>query len=466
MEPVTAIQLKNIPALKDVPLEQLDWLLTQSEERLVPEGEPLFKAGDPVVNTIIIITGKVRISSTVNGHYREIAELNDDSITGWLPFSRVKTAMGTGLCLKDTRVISCHADKLKKNIEQHYELTEALVHIMTSRVRDNTSFQQQNEKMMALGKLSAGLAHELNNPVAAITRSATALNENIRHLPAIFRELVGICLTEKQAGAIVDQLLRIQESRPEKAPGLMELSDKTSALEDWLDAKEIPQLEIAEVLAEYNQDATGLEPFCQQFPPEHLPVIFSWIHSALVANRMVTDLQLSAKRIADLVASVKSYTYMDQEPDKQFIDIHSGISNTLAMLNFKIRRGNIEITEHFDATLPKIKALPGELNQVWTNLVDNAIDAMEVNKKGSLEIATTKDRQYVHVTITDNGPGIPEEIQSRIFEPFFTTKEIGKGTGLGLDVVMQIVLRHHGTVKQVSVPGKTIFTVSFPIENN
>lgn len=466
MEPVTATQLKNIPALKDVPLEQLDWLLTQSEERVVPEGEALFKAGDPVVTTTIVISGKVRISATINGHYRELAELNDDSITGWLPFSRVKNAMGTGLCLKDTRVISCHADILKKEIEQHYELTEALVHIMTSRVRDNTNFQQQNEKMMALGKLSAGLAHELNNPVAAITRSATALFDNIRHLPDIFRQMSAICLSEKEAGVLVDQLLHMQAGRPEKAPGMLELSDKTNELEDWLDTKNIPQLEIAEVLAEYNQDIGALEKFCQQFPPRHLPVIFSWIHSALVANRMVTDLQLSAKRIADLVGSVKSYTYMDQEPDKQFIDIHTGIRNTLAMLNFKIRRGNIEVVEEYDTTLPKIKALPGELNQVWTNLVDNAIDAMEVNKKGRLEIATTKDRQYVHVTITDNGPGIPAEIQSRIFEPFFTTKEIGKGTGLGLDVVMQIVQRHQGVVKQVSVPGKTIFTVSFPIENN
>ncbi len=157
---------------------------------------------------------------------------------------------------------------------------------------------------------------------------------------------------------------------------------------------------------------------------------------------------------------------MDQEPDKQFIDIHSGIRNTLAMLDYRFRKGNVEVVENYDNTLPKIKALPGELNQVWTNLVDNALDAMEPAKKGRLEIASTKDRQCVHITVTDNGPGIPEEIQSRIFEPFFTTKDMGKGTGLGLDVVAQIVQRHRGSVKQTSVPGKTIFTISFPIENN
>ncbi|WP_291923178.1 ATP-binding protein [Chitinophaga sp.] len=466
MEPVTANRLQQIPALKEVPLEQLEWLLQQSTERLIPEGELMFKAGDPVVSTNIVISGKVRISGSINGHYRELAELNDDSITGWLPFSRVKNALGTGVCLKETRVISCHADILKQNIEQHYELTEALVHIMTSRVRDNTSFQQQNEKMMALGKLSAGLAHELNNPVAAITRGAAGLCDNITHLPEIFREMAAICLSEEEAGVLVEQLLQMRESRPEKALGMLELSDKTTALEDWLDSKNIPQPEIAEVLAEYNLDVATLEKFSEQFPERQLPVIFNWLQSSLVAYRMIHDLQLSAKRIADLVTSVKSYTYMDQEPDRQFIDIHTGLRNTLAMLNFRIRKGNIDLVENYDTTLPKIKALPGELNQVWTNLVDNAIDAMEANKKGSLEIATTQDRQYVHVTITDNGPGIPADIQTRIFEPFFTTKEMGKGTGLGLDVVMQIVKRHHGMVKSTSVPGKTTFTVSFPIENN
>ncbi|MDR6569825.1 MULTISPECIES: ATP-binding protein [Chitinophaga] len=466
MEPITAIQLKSIPALKEVPLEQLQWLISQSEEKLVPEGELMFKAGDPVIATIIVISGKVRISATINGHYREIVELNDDNITGWLPFSRVKTAMGNGLCLKDTRILICPAEKIKAHIEQHYELTEALVHIMTSRVRETTSSQQQNEKMMALGKLSAGLAHELNNPVAAICRSSDKLFENISHIPAIFKEMAALCLSQEQATAIVDNLQQWWSNKPSKAPSLLELSDKTTAIEDWLENKNISRIEIAEILAEYGVETTTLDDFSRKFDPAHLDVIFSWIHGALEANRMVGDLQISSKRISDLVSAVKRYTYMDQEPDKQFIDIHSGISNTLIMLDYRLKKGNVELVENFDTSLPKIKALPGELNQVWTNLVDNALDAMEPAKKGRLEIATTKDRQCVHVTITDNGPGIPEEIQSRIFEPFFTTKDLGKGTGLGLDVVAQIVQRHRGSVKQTSVPGKTIFTISFPIENN
>ncbi|PSL42707.1 histidine kinase/DNA gyrase B/HSP90-like ATPase [Chitinophaga niastensis] len=466
MEPITAMQLKNIPALKEVPVEQLQWFIDQSEERLVPEGGLLFKTGDPINTTMVVINGKVRISATLNGHYREIAELNDDSITGWLPFSRAKAAIGNGTCIKDTRVLACAAEKLKANIEQHYELTEALVHIMTSRVREATSSLQQNEKMMALGKLSAGLAHELNNPVAAITRSTAALQKNIRNIPGIFKEMAAIQLTQEQTTVIVDELLRIQAGKPVKPLSLMDFSDKETAIQDWLESKNIDQIETGEALAEYGLEINDLEIFSKQLPHEHLPVIFNWIQSALVANRMIGDLQLSAKRISDLVGAVKRYTYMDQEPDKQFIDIHDGIRNTLAMLDYKIRKGNIEVVEKYDATLPKVKALPGELNQVWTNLIDNAIDAIEVNKKGRLEITTDYDRQCVHVSITDDGSGIPEEIRSRVFEPFFTTKEMGKGTGLGLDVVTQIVQRHRGSVKLLSEPGKTIFKISFPIENN
>ncbi|MFY0254770.1 ATP-binding protein [Chitinophaga sp. 30R24] len=465
MEPITAIQLKQQLALQEIPLEQLDWLISQSEEKFLSEGEMLFKVGDPIVNTFFIISGKIRIAAYINGHYQEMMELNDGSISGWLPFSRIKNAMGSATCIKDTRILSCPSEKLKMGIEKHYELTEALVHIMTSRVRDTTAMQQQNEKMMALGKLSAGMAHELNNPVAAITRSSDALVENIRNTPVIFQQMAALCLTSEQAALVVEQLLRMKASRPEITLSMLELSDKVSLIEDWLNSKNISQPEIAEVLAECDEPIDKLETFSSQFPSDYLGAIFSWINSAWQAGRMVYDLQLSAKRISDLVAAVKRYTYMDQAPDKQFVDIHDGIRNTLAMMNYRLRRANIVLVEKFDEAIPKIKALPGELNQVWTNLVDNAIDAMEFNKKGVLEIATTKDRQCVYVTVTDDGPGIPEDIRSRIFEPFFTTKEMGQGSGLGLDVVVQIVQRHRGSVKLTTVPGKTTFTVAIPIEN-
>ncbi|HEY4205827.1 MAG TPA: HAMP domain-containing sensor histidine kinase, partial [Puia sp.] len=168
--------------------------------------------------------------------------------------------------------------------------------------------------------------------------------------------------------------------------------------------------------------------------------------------------------ISDLVKSIKSFTHMDQGKGKEYTDIHEGLKNTLVILRHKIKKENVTVTEQYDENLPRVKAMVGELNQVWTNLIDNALDAMEINGKGQLVIHSRKDREFVEVTITDDGPGIPEEIRSQIFDPFFTTKEIGKGTGLGLDVVMRIVQQHRGSVKVNSRPGKTDFIICFPIE--
>ena len=179
---------------------------------------------------------------------------------------------------------------------------------------------------------------------------------------------------------------------------------------------------------------------------------------------MVEDIQESARRIADLVNSVKTFTHMDRGTGKQYADIHIGIRNTLTMLGYKIRKGNITLVEDFDGTLPPVKAMISELNQVWTNLIDNALDAMEVNGKGTLTIKTEKDREFVQVFIIDDGLGIPGDIKSKIFDPFFTTKEMGKGTGLGLEVVQRIVHQHNGSIKVRSVPGKTEFIVCFPID--
>ncbi|HVI47072.1 MAG TPA: HAMP domain-containing sensor histidine kinase, partial [Chitinophaga sp.] len=195
---------------------------------------------------------------------------------------------------------------------------------------------------------------------------------------------------------------------------------------------------------------------------EQLPVVFEWLKNMLVADKVVEEIQSSVKKIAGLVSAMKNFTYMDQGMDKQFINIHQGIRDSLTVLTHKLKKSGVEVLEEYDTSLPKIKALPGQLNQIWTNLLDNAIDALSGKDKPQIKITTQKDGGCVEVIITDNGPGVPQEIQSRVFEPFFTTKEIGKGTGLGLDVVSQIVRFHRGSVKLSSVPGKTSFSVSFP----
>lgn len=221
---------------------------------------------------------------------------------------------------------------------------------------------------------------------------------------------------------------------------------------------------MAENFVEFGFSKADLEEFANLIPSQYLSPVLNWINNNLVTEKMVNDIQDASQRISDLVTSVKNFTHMDRGHDKEYTDVHSGIRNTLTMLTHKLRKGNVEVVEHYNTSLPLVKAYVGELNQVWTNLMDNALDAMEVNKKGTLEIKTERDKEFVKVSVIDNGPGIPADIKSRIFDPFFTTKEIGKGTGLGLDVVMRIVNQHKGSIKLNSVPGRTEFIVCFPID--
>ena len=239
---------------------------------------------------------------------------------------------------------------------------------------------------------------------------------------------------------------------------------KEDEITDWLDNHSIENgYEMADNFVDFNFYLENLESIAKQIPPAYLSPVLNWVNNLLITEKMVEDIQESSKRIADLVNSVKIFTHMDRGTDKQYADIHIGITNTLTMLAHKIKKGNITLVKAFDDTLPPVKALIGELNQVWTNLIDNAIDAMEANSKGTLKIITERDREFVQVSIMDDGPGINEDIKSRIFDPFFTTKEIGKGTGLGLEVVQRIVKQHNGSIKVNSTPGNTAFVVCFPI---
>ncbi|WP_217605253.1 sensor histidine kinase [Chitinophaga sp. GbtcB8] len=465
MNQVTVEWLRTIEAIKDVPAEQLQWMIDNSKHQIIPPGGFLFEPDTAIWGTHFLVTGRIRVYRLQNNEVRELAVWPARSIAGYLPFSRGKVAAAFGEALEDTQIMSLPIEKSPELIRTHFELTQALVHMMTDRVREYTSFQQQNEKMMALGKLSAGLAHELNNPAAAIVRGAESLKKHLQLEPTTFREIMAIKATPEQVDMVSKLLFSILHGTEKPVLTLMQRSDKEDELLDWLDDHNVANSqEVAENMVEFGFTLDNLEEFKQHVQEKDLSPVFNWINSNLVKERMVLDIEEASKRIATLVGSVKVFTHMDQGHDKELTDIHSGIRNTLVILQHRLRKGNVELVENFDNTLPQIKALIGEMNQVWTNLIDNALDAMEPNKKGVLEIQTSKDRHCVYVSIIDNGPGIPEEIRSRVFDPFFTTKGIGKGTGMGLDIVMQIVRQHNGNVKAISEPGRTEFKVSLPIQ--
>ncbi|WP_158996096.1 ATP-binding protein [Mucilaginibacter sp. L196] len=462
---VTPELLQSFEALKEVPLEQLKWLIDNSEQRILPDGEFLFQPGQPINATNIFISGRVSMYMMQNNETREMAVFEAQTVSGYLPFSRAKTAPSFAKAAEDTQLLSFPAAKMHEMIADHFELTQALVHVMASRIRDFTALQQQSEKMMALGKLSAGLAHELNNPASAIVRGAASLKQHLLHAPKTFKDIIEMKMTADQVTIVNDMLIAVLNEKEKRILTLMERSELEDEMTDWMDAHEVNNAqEIAENFVEFGLKVSDAEAFKQHIPTEYISQVMNWINSNMVTEKMVTDIEEASRRITDLVGSVKNFTHMDQGHDKQYADIHSGIRNTLTMLHHKIHKNNIEVVEHFDTTLPPVKAMIGELNQVWTNLMDNALDAMEETGKGVLEIKTLKDGAFVEVSIIDNGPGIPEDYRSQIFDPFFTTKEIGKGTGLGLDVVSRIVKQHRGSIKVQSVPGRTAFIVCFPID--
>lgn len=464
MEPVTVATLKTFEALKSVPDKQLQWLIDSCEDVILPEGSVFIKPDTPIKGPHFIIDGEFIAFIMQNGSKRELGTFGPGNITGYLPFSRGKTASVYMKAKNEVRILSFPTDRMREMIRDQYELTQALVHVMSNRVREFTAFQQQNEKMMALGKLSAGLTHELNNPASAIVRDSISLREHLRLEPEAFKKMIAIKMDNAQVDAVNDELFRVLDETDRPRLTLKEKTKREEELGDWFDELGIEDaFEIAENFVDFNFKVADLDNFKKHIPEAFLSPVFGWINTLLVTEKMVEDIQESSRRIAELVKSVKTFTHMDRGADKQYADIHIGIRNTLTMLGYRKKKGNITLVEDFDLNLPPVKALIGELNQVWTNLIDNAFDAMEPNGKGTLTIKTEKDREFVQVSIIDDGAGIPEDIRSRVFDPFFTTKEMGKGTGMGLEVVQRIVNQHKGSIKVKSVPGHTEFIVCFPI---
>ncbi len=464
MIPSVFEDIAGFEPLKDVPKEQLKWMVDNSLLTELEPGDYLFKAGDPIAGTHFILKGQLRLFIAQAKGERTLAFFDTHEITGYLPFSRGLQATAMGQATEPTLLLTFPIEKTKELIEHHFELTQALVHVMTSRVREYTALQQQNEKMMALGKLSAGLAHELNNPAAAIVRGSTLLQKHLQLQPETFKKVMRIQMTEAEVDKVNAMLFEVLGRSDKPVLTMMKKMELEDELLDCLDELEVDNsAEIAENLVEFGFSCEDVTAISGMVKGSSLSSVLNWINNNLVTEKMVLDIREASQRIEKLISSVKNFTHMDRDSDKQYTNIHSGISSTLNMLEFKRRKNNVQLEEHYDTNLPEVKVFVGELNQVWTNIIDNALDAMEANGKGILSIETKKEKESVVVSITDNGPGIPDEVKSRIFDPFFTTKDIGKGTGLGLDVVTRIIKQHDGYINVDSEPGNTTFRVCFPI---
>jgi signal transduction histidine kinase len=330
-------------------------------------------------------------------------------------------------------------------------------------MRNTQAVVGQRERLVALGSLTAGLMHELNNPATAAVRATAALRERV----AGMRHKLGMIAEGQIDPAALRRLTQLQETvieRAAKAPTLtaMQASDREDELGDWLDGHGVAGgWDMAPSFVAAGLDVDCLEEIAGSVDPGLLEQSLRWIGYALETEQLMTDIEDASARISSLVSAAKQYSQLDRA-SHQWIDVHDGIDSTLVMLNHKIGKGGIRLVKDYDRTLPKVPGHPAELNQVWTNLIDNAVQAM--NGQGTLTVRTGRDGERVLVAICDTGPGVPPELHRRVFEPFFTTKPVGEGTGLGLDIAYRIVVnRHGGDLTMTSVPGDTRFEVRLPL---
>ena len=451
-------ELLHVSTFADLPDDQIEWFLSQSQEMSIKAGETYTRQGDPADAMFVILEGELQGRVEFAGE-TFIFTTRAGEITGVLPFSRMKTFAVTGRAMTDTRALRFPAAQFQELVQKMPELAKRLVGLMSDRIRETTRIEQQRDRLAGLGKLSAGLAHELNNPASAAKRAAGLLREVMKRIKDASHELGRRDLTAAQRSEIerLEASFIQQNDPPADSLTITDLEDQIDSLLRSHGQNDLWQL--AADLARKNVKPEVLESLFANLGPQIARAALVRIAASVEIGNLLNELESSTSRISDLVLAIKEYTYMDQSP-VQSVDVVKGLENTLTILNYKLKRG-VTVHREYEKVPLLVNSFGSELNQIWTNLIDNAIDAM--NGSGDLRIRTYREDDCVVVEIADNGPGISPEVEAHIFEPFFTTKGVGEGTGLGLDTVQRIVRKHRGSIQVTSEPGNTRFQVYLPL---
>lgn len=445
----------------NIPREELEWLAVHGKLQRFEPGELVGLRSQPVMAMYVLLTGRVSIHYVgAAGVRHKVAEWQAGDVTGLLPYSRMTTPPGDSIVEEPSEVLVVPREEMRAMTRACHELTTILVHVMLDRARFFTSTMLHDAKLKSLGKLAAGLAHELNNPAAAITRSAKLLPDGVRAAQAAARKLGEARLTAAEAAAIREVGLECQEARVQEVRSPLEEAEREADIAGWLEAHDVDTAE-AERIAQTPVALETLERLAAAVRSDCLGPALSYVAAECWVRGLAREIEQAGVRISDLVKAVRGFTRVDSASVPQPVDITEGLTETLAVLRGKAKGKGIRITVSLADDLVPVRGVAAELNQVWANLIDNALDAAP--ESGSVEVGAARENECVVVRVVDDGPGIPAEIRDRIFDPFFTTKDVGKGTGLGLDIVRRLVERHDGDIDVQSRTGRTEFAVSLPV---
>jgi signal transduction histidine kinase len=452
--------LRRLPLFDGLTEGDLEQLYTQAHPLKLPPGHLLIEEGTPGDALYILLSGELEVSRHAAGQDVKLDVRRPGEFIGEMSLLDNAPRAASVRTLTDSELLMISKEMFERVMRGSSSAALAILRTVMHRLRQNEALLHEKEKMAGLGTLAAGLAHELNNPAAAVRRASAQLRELLLQWQKAMSALDALELDEAQTQHVAD--LRVAMARRAVEPQDLDplaRSDREGEVEQWLEEHGLENAwELAPTLVGFGWQTSDFEQLAQHFSREQIAVLAESLGTGSAVYSLLDEVAKGAERISEIVKAVKSYSYLDRAPVQE-VDVHDGLDNTLVILRHKLKN-TIRVTREYDRNLPRIEAYAGELNQVWTNILDNAVDAL--NGQGEIKLRTSMDDGHVVVELMDNGPGIPPEIQSRVFEPFFTTKAPGVGTGLGLNIAYNIVHKHYGEIQLDSKPGSTVFRVKLP----
>jgi signal transduction histidine kinase len=470
--PVIMAALEKVIQLQGLSTEEREWFALRGQEIRAKAGEVIFEEGAPAEYLILILKGEIHVRRTRSGSMALFIG-RSGQMTGLLPFSRMAVSGGQGYAAQDVWAILYHKSTFPEMLEAIPSFAQRVVSTLLDRVREVTRIEQQSEKLTALGKLAGNLAHELNNPSSAAQRAASGILTELHAVSDGRNRLVALCLSKEQILGVQAWELEVRNRASATDPAdqivdQVKVAAREDSITSWIQRHGFHQAwQVAPNLAEMGVEAADLEPLVGFLDEDAIQVVLEQFASTLRAENYAQAMLSSTSRIFDLISAIKTYSYMDRAPILE-VDVAAGIDATLQMLGS--RMANIHIIREYEPNLPTISAYGSELNQVWTVLIENAIEALAKvdrsktpDQKGCLRVVTRLEGEMILVEVWNDGPDIPKNLQDRIFEPFFTTKAPGQGLGLGLDNATRIVRKHRGHLGVLSEDGATCFRVRLPL---